>query len=83
MDKQQIVKEHGANQKDTGSPAVQIAILTERILRLTEHLKVNKQDKHSRRGLAKMVSERKKLLKYLERTDLETFRELKAKLGLR
>lgn len=81
--KAKIVKEHGKNEADTGSPAVQIAILTERINHLTEHLKVHKQDKHSRRGLMKIVGQRKGLLDYLERTNLELFRELKKKLGIR
>jgi len=71
------------NKKDTGCPEYQITALTERIRNLTEHLKANKQDKHSRRGLMQMVSQRKKLLKYLEKTDLELYRELKTKLGLR
>jgi len=83
MDKQKIIKENQKAPNDTGSPAVQIALLTERINNLTEHLKDNKQDKHSRRGLMQMVSQRKKLLKYLEKYDLEQYRELKKKLGLR
>jgi len=62
---------------------VQIALLTDSIATLTAHLQANKQDKHSRRGLAQMVSQRKKLLAYMEKTDLEGFRELKKKLGLR
>ena len=79
----EIVKEYGANEKDTGSAAVQIALLTARINHLTEHLKIHKQDKHSRRGLMKLVGQRKGLLGYLEATDLAKFRELKAKLGIR
>jgi small subunit ribosomal protein S15 len=82
MDKKKI-EEFQKAPNDTGSPAVQIALLTERINNLTEHLKVNKQDKHNRRGLIQLVSQRKKLLKYLEKTNLEEYRELKKKLGLR
>jgi len=78
-----IIKAYGKKEGDTGSPAVQIALLTERINQLTEHLQVHKQDKHSRRGLMKMVGQRKGLLDYLETTDLELFRELKKKLGIR
>jgi len=83
MDKQKIIAEHGKTPTDTGSPAVQIAILTDRINNLTEHLKVNKQDLHSRRGLIQMVGERKRLLDYMEQNDLEAFRALKKKLGIR
>lgn len=83
LDKTEIVKEFGKNENDTGSVEVQIALLTKRISLLTEHLKVNKQDKHSTRGLNKLVSTRKKLVKYLEVQDIEKARELKAKLGLR
>jgi len=83
MDKQKIIKDNQRAANDTGSPAVQIALLTERIKNLTEHLKVNKQDKHSRRGLMQMVSDRKALLAYMERTDLEAYRALKKKLGIR
>jgi len=83
MEKKQIIKDNQKGPKDTGSPAVQIALLTDRIQNLTEHLKENKQDKHSRRGLLQMVSQRRKLLKYMEKTDLEAYRELKKKLGLR
>lgn len=81
--KQTIIAEHKQSESDTGSPAVQIALLTQRIKDLTEHLKVHKQDKHSRRGLLQMVGQRKGLLKYLEKTDLEQYRELKKKLGIR
>ncbi len=81
--KQALIKEYARKEGDTGSCEVQIAILTERIKELTEHLKVNKNDKHSRRGLIQMVSNRKKLLKYLERTDLTTYRQLKDKLQIR
>ena len=81
--KQAIIKEYAKKDGDTGSCEVQIAVLTERIKELTEHLKANKKDYHSRRGLIQMVSKRKKLLKYLESKDLEGYRALKAKLGIR
>ena len=83
IDKKAIVKEFGKNENDTGSVEVQIALLTERIKNLTEHLKSNKQDKHSTRGLNKMVSTRKKLLDYLAAQDIERARAIKAKLGIR
>ena len=83
IDKKAIVKEFGKNENDTGSVEVQVALLTERIKNLTEHLKSNKQDKHSTRGLNKMVSTRKKLLDYLAEQDIEKARALKAKLGIR
>ena len=83
INKAEIVKEFGKNEHDTGSVEVQIALLTERIKNLTEHLKSNKQDKHSTRGLNKMVSTRKKLLDYLTEQDIEKARALKAKLGIR
>ena len=83
LSKADIVKEFGKAQTDTGSAEVQIALLTARINHLTEHLKVHKQDKHSRRGLMKLVGQRKGLLSYLENKDLESYRALKAKLGLR
>lgn len=79
----EIVKKYGKKEGDTGSPAVQIALLSKRIEELTEHLKVHKQDKHSRRGLTLMLGKRKRLLDYLEETNLESFRELKKQLGLR
>ena len=79
----EIVKKFGKKEGDTGSPAVQIALLSKRIEELTEHLKVHKQDKHSRRGLTLMLGKRKRLLDYLESTNLEAFRELKKQLGLR
>jgi len=81
--KKAIIEKHQKAPNDTGSPAVQIALLTERINNLTEHLKANVQDKHSRRGLMQMVGQRKSLLEYMERTDLEAFRALKKELGLR
>jgi len=80
---EQIVKEFGKDANDTGSAEVQIALLTARINHLTNHLKEHKQDKHSRRGLMKMVGQRRGLLAYLEKKDLESFRSLKAKLGIR
>ncbi|MBE7076516.1 MAG: 30S ribosomal protein S15 [Clostridiales bacterium] len=83
INKAEIVKEFGKNEQDTGSVEVQIALLSARIANLTEHLKNNKQDLHSTRGLNKMVSTRKKLLNYLTETDIEKARALKAKLGIR
>ena len=83
INKAEIVKEFGKNEQDTGSIEVQVALLTERIKNLTEHLKSNKQDKHSTRGLNKMVSTRKKLLDYLAAQDIERARAIKAKLGIR
>lgn len=71
------------NKKDVGSPEVQISILTERILEVTEHVKANKHDFMARRGLMQMVGKRKKLLKYLEKNDFETYKATVAKLGLR
>ncbi|MCC8142096.1 MAG: 30S ribosomal protein S15 [Lachnospiraceae bacterium] len=78
-----IIEEYGRRPGDTGSPEVQIAILTARIKELTEHLKEHPNDKHSRRGMYKMVGQRRGLLEYLKRTDLEGYRELIAKLGIR
>ena len=83
IDKKQIVAEYGKDEKDTGSVEVQIALLTARIANLTEHLKANKQDKHSTRGLLKMTATRRKLLRYLEDTDINRYRALKEKLGIR
>lgn len=83
IDKKELVKEFGKDEKDTGSIEVQIAILTARIKNLTEHLKSNKQDKHSTRGLQKMNSHRRALLKYLEKNDIERYRAIVKKLGLR
>ncbi len=83
MDKAQIIKEYATHEGDTGSPEVQIALLTNRITELTEHLKVHKKDNHSRRGLFKMVGQRRGLLKYLEKTDVERYRALIDRLGLR
>ena len=81
--KQEIIQNYRRDDKDTGSPEVQIALLTERINELTEHLKVHTKDNHSRRGLLKMVGKRRNLLNYLSRTNLESYRELAQKLGLR
>ncbi|MBQ9280547.1 MAG: 30S ribosomal protein S15 [Clostridia bacterium] len=83
MDKAQIIKEYQTHEGDTGSPEVQVALLTYRIAELTEHLKVHKKDNHSRRGLFKMVGQRRGLLKYLEKTDIERYRSLIDRLGLR
>ena len=81
--KQAIIKEYARKEGDTGSPEVQIAILTARIKELTEHLKVNKKDYHSTRGLLKMVGKRRGLLDYLKKKYLEGYRALIAKLGIR
>ena len=81
--KQEIINTYKRDEKDTGSPEVQIALLTERINELTEHLKVHKKDNHSRRGLLKMVGSRRSLLKDLSDKDVERYREIVAKLGLR
>lgn len=83
MTKQEIIAKYGRKEGDTGSPEVQIALLTDRIVRLTAHLKQHPKDNHTRRGLLKLVGKRQSLLKYLERTDLEGSRKLKAELGLR
>ena len=77
------IAEHRLHETDTGSPEVQVAILTERINHLTEHLKVHKKDHHSRRGLLMLVGRRRRLLDYLRRNDVERYRALIAKLGLR
>ena len=78
-----IIKEYGLKEGDTGSPEVQVAILTARIQELTEHLKVNKKDNHSRRGLFMMVGQRRNLLEYLKNKDINRYRALIEKLGLR
>ena len=78
-----IIEEYGRQPGDTGSPEVQVAVLTERIRELTEHLKENPKDHHSRRGLLKMVGKRRGLLEYLKKNDIEGYRALIAKLGLR
>ncbi|EJP34097.1 ribosomal protein S15 [Selenomonas sp. FOBRC9] len=81
--KQEIIKEHAIHEGDTGSPEVQIAVLTARIQYLTEHLKEHKKDHHSRRGLLKMVGHRRRLLGYLYKTDIERYRAIIIKLNLR
>ena len=81
--KTQVILENATHEGDTGSPEVQIAILTRRINDLTEHLKANKNDHHSRRGLLKMVGRRRNLLNYLMKTDIERYRTIIAKLGIR
>ncbi len=81
--KKEIIQKYGRTENDTGSPEVQVALLTERIKELTEHLKNNKKDHHSRRGLLKMVGQRRGLLEYLKKKDVERYRELIASLGLR
>ena len=81
--KQEILTTFAKTEGDTGSTEVQVALLTERIRELTEHLKVHKKDEHSRRGLLIMVGKRKRLLAYLERIDIERYRALIAKLGIR
>ncbi|SMB95578.1 SSU ribosomal protein S15P [Thermanaeromonas toyohensis ToBE] len=81
--KQEIIKRFQRHETDTGSPEVQIAILTERINSLTEHLKIHRKDHHSRRGLLKMVGQRRRLLNYLRENDMERYRQLVETLGLR
>ncbi len=81
--KQEIINQYRRDEKDTGSSEVQIALLTERINELTEHLKVHKKDNHSRRGLLKMVGKRRNLLNYLAKKDEESYKTLVEKLGLR
>ena len=81
--KQEIIANNKIHESDTGSPEVQIAILTKRINDLTEHLKVHKNDHHSRRGLLKMVGRRRNLLNYLMKKDIERYRAITAKLGIR
>ena len=78
-----VMNDYARTPGDTGSPEVQVAVLTERIKELTEHLKVNKKDHHSRRGLLKMVGQRRGLLAYLKKTDIERYRTLIEKLGIR
>ena len=81
--KEQIVSEYRTHESDTGSPQVQVALLSKRINDLTEHFKTHKKDNHSRRGLLKMVSQRRSLLDYLKRTDIERYHEIVSRLGLR
>lgn len=81
--KAEILSTYAREKNDTGSAEVQIALLTERINELTEHLKVHKKDEHSRRGLLIMVGKRKRLLRYLENKDIERYRDIKSKLNIR
>lgn len=83
QDKREIIGEHRTHEGDTGSPEVQVAVLTRRIAHLTDHLREHKHDYHSRRGLLKMVGKRRRLLKYLQKKDVERYRVLIARLGLR
>ncbi|MBN1685283.1 MAG: 30S ribosomal protein S15 [Spirochaetales bacterium] len=82
-EKQSVIKDFGSTETNTGSTEVQIALLTRRIEQLTEHFKANAKDHNSRRGLLKLVGQRRKLLKYLQTTDLEKYREILGKLNLR
>ncbi|MGM9592957.1 MAG: 30S ribosomal protein S15 [Candidatus Onthomonas sp.] len=82
-EKTAVIEANRTHETDTGSPEVQIAILTARITELTEHLKVHKKDNHSRRGLLKMVGKRRRLLDYLAKKDIERYRAVIAKLGIR
>jgi small subunit ribosomal protein S15 len=82
-DPKTIIEEYGQHDSDTGSPEVQVALLTERINHLTDHLREHKKDHHGRRGLLMMVGKRRRLLNYLRREDVERYRSLIAKLGLR
>ena len=81
--KEKIIKEYGNSENDTGSTEVQVALLTQRINDLTDHLKIHKKDHHTRRGLLMLVGKRKRLLQYLENQDVERYRSLIDKLGLR
>jgi len=81
--KAELIKKYARHEGDTGSPEVQIAILTERIRNLTEHIKKNKKDLHSRRGLIGMVNKRRKLLKYLRKTDFERYQQIIKELNIR
>ena len=83
INKQEIVKDNGRSANDTGSPEVQVALLTARINELQPHFKAHMKDHHSRRGLLKMVSQRRRLLSYLRRTQPDTYRNLITRLGLR
>ena len=83
IDKKVIIEKHGRSESDTGSPEVQVALLTARINHLTEHLKVHKKDFHSRRGLLKLVGQRRGLLDYVKRQDIIKYRALIGELGLR
>ncbi len=81
--KEQVVTDFRTHEADTGSPQVQVALLSKRITELTEHFKIHKKDNHSRRGLLKMVSQRRSMLDYLKRTDIERYHEVVSHLGLR
>lgn len=81
--KAEVVSKYGSSATDTGSPAVQVALMTERINELTEHLRSHTKDHHSRRGLLKLVGQRRRLLRYLERNDLERYRSLVSELQIR
>jgi small subunit ribosomal protein S15 len=83
QNKEETIAEYRTHEGDTGSPEVQVAVLTRRIAHLTDHLREHKHDYHSRRGLLKMVGKRRRLLKYLQRKDVERYRALIAELGLR
>ena len=82
-EKQALIEKYATHEGDTGSPEVQIAILSTRILQLTEHLKVNKKDHHSRRGMQKMIGQRRSLLNYLQKKDIERYRSIIARLNIR
>ena len=82
-EKTAIIKEYATHEGDTGSPEVQVAVLTKRINDLTDHLRINKKDHHSRRGLLKMVGQRRNLLNYLTKIDIERYRSIIAELGIR
>ncbi|MEC7820749.1 MAG: 30S ribosomal protein S15 [Actinomycetota bacterium] len=81
--KKEIIKEYGKSEHDTGNPEVQVALISERISSLTEHLKIHKKDHHTRRGLLMLVGKRKRLLQYIENQDVLKYRELIEKLGIR
>lgn len=81
--KLKIIEEYGKSEKDSGNPEVQVALLSERINSLTDHLKVHKKDHHTRRGLLMLVGKRKRLLQYIQNQDIVTYRELIEKLGIR
>ena len=83
MDKSEIIKTYARHEGDTGSPEVQIALLTSRINHLNEHLKINKKDHHSRRGLLRMVGKRRNMLNYLAKKDINRYRAIIARLGIR
>ncbi|KAA0023303.1 30S ribosomal protein S15 [Antrihabitans cavernicola] len=82
-EKKQILSEYGLHETDTGSPEAQVAMLTKRIVDLTEHLKTHKHDHHTRRGLLGLVGKRRRLLKYIQKVDIERYRSLIERLGLR